>query len=226
MTLKEMIYSMMELKNIRRNNRLWIILLLTFILFTSVSCTENGEKEQPVYKNIDYTIFPEDMKGLIKDKDIYITSIGQSSDMNDFKEVVLDNLNLFEYTIDSFLQASEVKESSVVIVFVGCSIKALAASETTIDAELERANEYVQASKNGKITLICCHTGGESRRGATSDQFITVMFKNSQMNIFTADSDNDELLTNLSRENNIAGYEITNSLELEKAMKYLYGVGI
>jgi len=220
-----MIYLMKESKSIksRKFNKILILILMVFLLFSLSSCRNQTTTNQTIVSTYDYTVFPEQMKGIIKDKNIYLTSIGQSSDMADFRDVILSSLGLFEYACDSFLDINSVKEGSVVLLFAGCSIKALAASEVTVDEELSRAKGFSDASIAKKITLICFHTGGEARRGSTSDLFINATFKYSTFNVFTISSNNDSLISNISSENNILCYEIINFLELEKTIKLLYG---
>ena len=214
----------MELNNTRKFKIIYVLLIIIFCLFL-ISCKDKEkEKTKPNDdKTYDNTIFPEKLKGAIKDKKVYITSIGQSQDMIEYKEVVLDHTNYFEYEMDSLLSASKVEEGSCVLLFVGCSIKALAASELTIDDELSRAKDYVELAKSKKITLICFHIGGLARRGATSDQFIKALFPYSNMNIYLDSGNGDKLLSSLSNDNNIPCFEISSKLALDKTTAILCG---
>lgn len=214
----------MESNNIRKYKIFYVLLIIIICLFL-ISCKDNNKENITPDDKITYdnTIFPEEMKGALKDKKIYITSIGQSQDMTEYKEVVLDHTKYFEYEENSLLNAKDVEEGSCVLLFVGCSIKALAASELTIDDELSRAKDFVELVKNNKITLICFHIGGLSRRGATSDQFIKALFPYSSMNIYLDSGNSDNLLSSLSNDNNIPCYEISSKLALDRTTAILCG---
>lgn len=214
----------MALNNTRKIKIFYVLLIMIFCLFL-ISCKENSKDKPKPDDGITYdnTIFPVNLKGIIKEKKVYITSIGQSQDMIEYKEVVLDHTNYFEYEMDSLLSASKVEEGSCVLLFVGCSIKALAASELTIDDELSRAKDYVELAKSKKITLICFHIGGLARRGATSDQFIKALFPYSNMNIYLDSGNGDKLLSSLSNDNNIPCFEISSKLALDKTTAILCG---
>lgn len=217
---------MMELNNTRKTNLSRLLTCLFIILLTILlaSCNKKKQDIDEPNNNItkDNTVFPEEMRSVLYNKKVYITSIGQSSDMSEYKEVVLDNIDYLDYTMDSLLKPSSVEKGGVVLLFVGCSIKALAASELTIDDELSRASEYVKMSKDKDITLICIHIGGASRRGATSDQFINALFPNSNMNIYLDKGNSDNLLSDLSNNNKVPCYEISSTLMLSRATELLY----
>lgn len=217
---------MMELNNTRKTNLSRLLTCLFIILLTILLASCNKKKQdvdEPNNRNTkDNTVFPEEMRSVLYNKKVYITSIGQSSDMSEYKEVVLDNIDYLDYTMDSLLKPSSVEKGGVVLLFVGCSIKALAASELTIDDELSRASEYVKMSEDNDITLICIHIGGASRRGATSDQFINALFPNSNMNIYLDKGNSDNLLSDLSNNNKVPCYEISSTLMLSRVTELLY----
>lgn len=213
--------------NIKRtkNLNIFLNLIVLFILFFNIlfltAC--NNEINDPLVPDYDYTVFPEDLKGLIKDKKIYFTSIGQSKDIDTFKIIVLDNLENFEYILDRDITINEIDDNSVVFVFVGCSVKALGESGTSIEDELERTSNFMKQLEKKKITMIGLHTGGQARRGSTSNQFIESVFSNSSFNIFVESGNFDGMLTSLSVENAIPCYQIINVTELINTMKLLSG---
>ena len=111
----------------------------------------------------------------------------------------------------------------MVFVFVGCSVKALGESGTSIEDELERTSNFMKQLEKKKITMIGLHTGGQARRGSTSNQFIESVFSNSSFNIFVESGNFDGMLTSLSVENTIPCYQIINVTELINTMKLLSG---
>lgn len=196
------------------------LLIITCLLFIC-SCSNNKNNNDLV--NYDYHVFPSEMEGIIKDKKVYVTSIGQDAEMIKFQLSTLEKQNLFEYTIDSFLDANTVLDDSVVFAFVGCSIKGLSESGTTLEEELDRANSFVNLYKNNKITLIVIHAGGNARRGSTSDSFIELMFSNSNFNIFVESGNFDNFLSDTSINNNVKCYQINNYLNMKDVVNKLYG---
>lgn len=163
------------------------------------------------------------MKGLAKDKKIYLTSIGQSLEIDNFMYDA-DQLDIFEYTYDNELSASSVENGSVVFAFVGCSIKGLGESGITLEEEISRARSLVNACKNGRFSLVAFHLGGVYRRGTTSDRLINIVFASSTFNIYVGSGNSDGLLSTVSISNNIPCYEISNSYTIEETLNYLFGI--
>ncbi len=195
--------------------------MFLFVVIGSVSC-----KKQPVSTSVtpgDFSTFPEEMKGLIKDKKIYLTSIGQSADMEHFIYIA-DELKLFSYSSDATYDATDIEEGSVLFAFVGCSIKGLEESGITIDEEKARASKLAKASKEHHFTLISFHLGGAARRGTTSDKMIGIMFASSTFNIFAVSGNADAFLSTTSTDNAVPCYSLETSYSLESPLKLMLGV--
>ena len=210
--------------NTRKFNlfRLICLIIVCFSCMFITSCSEDNKQNENIPTS-DYTIFPEDMKGILKDKNIYVTSIGQDAEMTKFELSTLDKQTKFTYTIDSFLNADTVKDESVIFAFVGCSLKALSDSGTTFDDELKRANDFIDIAKDESTTLIVVHAGGPARRGSTSDVLIELMFSNSDFNVFVESGNFDGFFTKSASTNNVKTYKIQNSLGLKDVVEKLYG---
>ncbi len=209
--------------NIKRTNLIKIVCSIIIVLFSLFGSSCTKPDEEPNFINQAYLEFPQEMEGLIKDKLIYVTSIGQDSQMIKFQISTLEKQDLFEYNIDTFLDINKVEEGAVVFVFVGCSIKSLSESGATLESEMDRAKGFVEACNNKKITLITIHAGGTSRRGSTSDSFIELMFSNSTFNIFVEAGNFDNFLTISASKNNVPCYQIPNSISLKETVIRLYG---
>ena len=192
---------------IRKINLLFILLIT---LIGLLGCTKNNE-----IPNEDEWVFaiPEEYRGIMKDKKVYITSIGQSIDIENFMINIVhlaeDEKYGFTYVYNTELKASEVESSALVFLIVGCSIKAMSDAGITINSELTRAKEFVALKESGKITLLSWHLGGMSRRGTTSDGLIEVAFAASDINIFVKSGNNDGFLAKISYENEVSMYQIT-----------------
>lgn len=208
--------------NIRKNKFHIIICLIISLLLLCITTSCKVEDDIPAIKIVNDQ-FPTNFNGYIKDKNIYVTSIGQDAEMIKFQITTLEKQDLFDYTIDSFLNAKDVSKDSVVFIFVGCSVKALGESGITIFDEMTRANEFIERHNLGEISIIALHTGGVDRRGSTSDQFISKIFSNSDMNIYVDKGNYDNMLAEISANNNIPAYQIISSTALTDTIKLLYG---
>ena len=205
---------MKVLKNIKR----FSLIIILFLLFINLIGCKKDDNNVINNTNPD---FPEEMFGKIKDKKVYLTSIGQANDL-----LIFDDLykNSFDYEIDMLLTPDNIDEGSIVFIFVGCSIKALEESSLSLSEERNRANELINGSKNGKYEIIAFHLGGNSRRGSTSDSFIQMVFSSSIFNIFQATGNEDGFLANTSVDNNIPYYVVPRIGALETPLKLLLGV--
>lgn len=208
--------------NIRKNKFHVIICLIITVLLLCIITSCKKEDDTTTIKIINDQ-FPSEFNSYIKDKNIYVTSIGQDAEMIKFQITTLEKQDLFDYTIDSFLDAGDVLEGSVVFIFVGCSVKALGESGLTLQDEMSRANDFIERQKRGEISIIALHTGGADRRGSTSDQFISKIFSNSNMNIYVDKGNYDNMLAEISANNNIPAYQIISSTALTDTIKLLYG---
>lgn len=208
--------------NIRKIKTCKFIFIILFVVICSLQFSCKKEDVKPMV-NIVNDQFPDDFKGYIKDKKIYITSIGQDAEMIKFQITTLEKQELFEYTIDSFLDADNVTSNSVVFIFVGCSIKALGESGVTLNDEMKRADAFIKKCQNNEISIIALHTGGVERRGSTSDQFISKIFSNSNLNIYVDKGNFDNMLSDISYRSNIPAYQISSLTALSDTLKMLYG---
>lgn len=208
-----------ELKNIKNNYKIFMffsIITITILLF---SCTKINDPV--VHSPIKSGEFPSEYKGLIKNKKVYITSFGQAIEIDDFL-VFVDQLDAFEYKCDYKLKASSLEEGSVVLAVVGCSIKGMELTGTSIQSEIERTKDFTELKKDGKIDLITWHIGGMARRGTTSDNIISVALSGSTMGIFVETGNSDNYLTDILTRSNVPYYSIATIVNLDKPLKYLF----
>lgn len=184
------------------------ILIIFVIILFGLACKDNNENKNHHY---DYeSKMPQSLEGILQRKKLYITSIGQSMDMENFLVYLgyLKEEYNFEYIEDSFLDANDVEEDAIVFVFVGCSIKAMQESGTSVEKEKERAKAFIDLHDEGKIEIVSWHTGGNSRRGATSDALIDLMIRGSDLLIFAKNGNEDLFLSDTAIDNNVPLFEI------------------
>ena len=202
----------------------YLVLILVMLLFvSSAGCKETNEKQND---HLTYeSNIPESFEGILRKKKLYITSIGQSMDMENFLvylEFLRDEYN-FEYVEDTFLEAKDVEDDSIVFVFVGCSIKALQESGTSVESEKNRAQDFINKRNEGKITIVSWHTGGNARRGQTSDALIKKVVKGSDLFIFAKGGNEDFFLSDTAVNNNVPLYEIDSSSQVRTPLIVLLG---
>ena len=115
---------------------------------------------------------PDSLKGCFAGKKVILTSIGQSGDIDVFTNV-LDAAGMVEdedFVMNKQIKASEVQEGDVIVMMLGASSKGLGDLGISITDEINRVNEF--AAIKDKVTIIAAHTGGQNRRGATTDPSI------------------------------------------------------
>ena len=116
-------------------------------------------------------------------------------------------------------------KTPVVLLVLGTSVKGLGAAGTDVDKESQRATEFANLAKEGKIILVCMHVGGTARRGEMSDPVIRAALPGATMVVVTADGNTDSLFTTLSTENNVAKFfELSKLRELAPYLKALFGI--
>ena len=205
-----------KLKNTRRFN-IFLALIILVTLICNVSCSNASSVSTP--GTDDFGVFPSELKGMISNKKVYFTSIGQSIEYDEFIYYV-EEMDLLEgFIAESLLNPNKVDAGSVVFVCVGCSIKGIG-STTTFEEEKVRSTRFSYLSKNGKITMIGVHVGGEQRRGSTSDTMIETIFSSSTLNLFTRDGNTDGFLSSTSLQNEIPCYAMNS---YEDTFKFLLG---
>lgn len=178
-----------ELQSIKKSEVLLKIAALVAAFFAAVFCCACIPRTpENVYEP--NTQFPPEYVGLINQKRVYLTSIGQAVEIIKLLRN-MDSVGGINYVDSSLLKAEEVEQGAVVFVVVGCSIKSLAESGLTKESEMLRARDFVQQAAAGKFTLVCWHVGGVARRGATSDTFIEYLFGNCHLALFNKEGNSD-----------------------------------
>jgi len=126
---------------------------------------------------------------------ILVTSSGQGGD-DDTVGLFLNMCNGVQYTSNSSATADDLDSVGTLIVAVGASNKGLGGAGISASDELTRTEELLKAAKEKGITVILSHTGGEGRRGSTSDQFIDAALPYADYMIVVASGDADGKFSN------------------------------
>ena len=159
-------------------------------------------------------------KGIAKDKNIYLTTIGQGE--IETIELFFDDLDLVagtDYVKKNTLTADEVEEGSVVFIVVGTSSKGLGAAGVKLNQEVDRANAF--AEKEG-VTLLVFHVGGTARRGDMSDPIIDIICPKADLLLVVNSGNADGKFTNIAKDNNVDLYLFSVTAKLSPAINALF----
>ncbi|MCX7028225.1 MAG: DUF6305 family protein [Spirochaetes bacterium] len=137
------------------------------------------------------------LKSPIADKPVFLTSAGQSADIEMVK-VLLDRSKI-EYKADAMAKTGAIKAAGgkTLLIAIGGSSKGLGAAGVSQDVELARVKEIVAEAKKLGIKIIGVHVGGEARRGELSDGFIAAIVPLCDYVIVVAEGNKDGLFTKL-----------------------------
>lgn len=199
-----------------------LILIMLLTCMFSFGC----EKKEENNHNTDLTFeIPQKYEGVLKTKKIYVTSIGQSIDMDNllvYFDLLKDDYG-FTYTADRYLDASSVEDDSIVFIVVGCSIKALEEAGTTKTEEEKRADDFVKSAASNKFEIISLHLGGNARRGSTSDNLIDRVVKGSSLLIYLKAGNGDYYLSDTATKYNVPIYQIETMGSVSNPIKVMLG---
>lgn len=157
------------------------------------------------------------------EKPALITSAGQSSDASIVKVLVNSKLKL---GLD-FKQVAKPEDLSGVktlIVVVGSSAKGLGAAGIDINQEIDRCKQLLKAAKDKKVRILVMHTGGESRRGKSSNDVIELFVPEADHVIVVATGNKDKLFNNLAQKKGIPVSEVEKIADAGSVLKTLFGV--
>jgi len=150
-----------------------------------------------------------------------LTSVGQSSDIAIVKVMLNTQLKLgLDYK--PLAQPADVAGMKTVVVVVGASTKGLGAAGLDIAKEMERATALVKAAKTAGARILVMHTGGEARRGKTSNDVITLVAPDADAIVVVAAGNKDKLFNTLASKRNVPVIEVEKMAEAGAAVKGMF----
>jgi len=137
------------------------------------------------------------LKSPIADKPAFLTSAGQSADI-EMAKVLLDRGKV-PYKADTKVVAGALNGSGAksLVIAIGGSSKGLGAAGVSADVELARIKAVVAEAKKLGMKIVGLHIGGESRRGELSDGFIKEIVPLCDYVIVVAEGNKDGLFNKL-----------------------------
>lgn len=194
------------------------LILMLLLVLTLAGCKRPIIKEPPEYNN---DVFPKEYYQILADKKVYLTSFGQSIDVDDL-DFAMRSVDGLEYKRDDYLEVGDISDDAVLIIVVGCSVKGLLEAGISISEESLRALAIFNQKENKNLTIISFHIGGPSRRGSTSDGLIEEIFSKSDFNIFYSEGNFDEKLSLISHNYNVKAFRYDSPNQLLVVLKNLF----
>jgi hypothetical protein len=154
-------------------------------------------------------------------KPALITAIGQSSDAAIVKVMLNTKLKMgMEYKL--LAQPADLAGMKTVIMVVGASAKGLGAAGIDLDQEAVRTKALLKEAKAKGIKVLLMHTGGESRRGKSSNDLIELVMPGADAAVVVATGNKDKFLTNLAAKRGIPFVEVDKTAAAGEAVKGLF----
>jgi hypothetical protein len=150
-----------------------------------------------------------------------LTSVGQSSDIAIVKVVVNTQLKL-DLVVKPLATAVDLEGMKTLVVVVGASTKGLGAAGLDVEKEVARGGALLKAARDKGIRMIVLHTGGEARRGKTSNDMIEAMVPGADQVIVVATGNKDKLFNTLAARRNTPVVEVERATALADALKPLF----
>lgn len=126
-----------------------------------------------------------------------ITSVGQSSDIAIVKVRLNTQLKL-GLDVKPLAQPADLAGMKSLVVVVGASAKGLGAAGLDMAKEIERATALLKAAKERGIKVLVLHTGGEGRRGKTSNDLIDIVVPSADHVVVVASGNKDKAFNRLA----------------------------
>jgi hypothetical protein len=150
-----------------------------------------------------------------------VTSIGQSSDVVVVKALLNTQLKL-DLAVKPVAQPEDLAGVRSLIAVVGSSAKGLGAAGLDMAKETARARALFQAAREKKIPILVMHTGGEARRGKTSNDLIDVVVPEADYVIVVAGGNKDKRFESLAAARKAPVVEVEKLAEAGSAVKALF----
>jgi hypothetical protein len=149
-----------------------------------------------------------------------VTSCGQSLDAETVS--LLAKRNKLEHTFNNVLKASDLGSAKTLVVAMGGSAKGLGEAGIDEKAELARVDALLDRARKQNVKVIAVHIGGESRKGALSDKFLTPVIAKADFLVVTEDSDKDGSFTKSARARKIPIEVVKKSVDVGKVLKNVF----
>jgi len=150
-----------------------------------------------------------------------LTSVGQSSDVAIVKVLLNTQLKLnFDYKPTA--QPADLAGIKTLVVVLGASTKGLGAVGLDMDKEIARTKALVKAAREQGVKILAMHTGGESRRGKTSNDLIGLVVPDADYTVVVAAGNKDKLFNQLAAKRGAPVVEVEKMAAAGEAVKAVF----
>jgi hypothetical protein len=119
-------------------------------------------------------------------------------------------------------QPADLAGMKSLVLVVGASTKGLGAAGLDMDKEIERTKALLQAARAAGVQVLVMHTGGESRRGKTSNDLINIAVPAADYVVVVAAGNQDKLFNTLAAKRNISVVEVDKVAAAGEAVKTVF----
>jgi hypothetical protein len=151
-----------------------------------------------------------------------LASAGQSSDIVVVKALLNTQLKL-DLAVKPVAQPADLAGMKTLVLVVGSSAKGLGAAGLDMEKEVARTKALLAAAKEQKIPVVVMHTGGESRRGKTSNDLIDLVVPDADYVVVVAGGNKDKVFNTLAARSKATVVEVAKLAEAGAAMKTAFG---
>jgi hypothetical protein len=126
-----------------------------------------------------------------------VVSAGQSADVTIVKVLLNTQLKL-GLDVKPTAQPADLAGMKTLVVVVGASVKGLGAAGLDMEKETARVRALLKAARDQGVRILAMHTGGDARRGQTSNDLIQVVVPEADYVIVVASGNKDKLFNTLA----------------------------
>ena len=157
----------------------------------------------------------------IFDRPGILSSVGQASDIAVVKVLLNTKLKL-GLDVKPLAQPADLAGQKVLVVVVGASTKGLGAAGLDVTKEMERAKALLAAAREKKIGVLVLHTGGESRRGKTTDDLVRLVVPMADHVVVVASGNKDKIFQSALGSNKAQVVEVDALAAVGDAVKAVF----
>jgi len=149
-----------------------------------------------------------------------LTSAGQNAELQ-IAGVLAKRAGL-TYTISKLAGPRELEGMKTLVVVLGASMKGLGAAGLDMGKEKERIAELLGACRKSRVSVLCLHLGGESRRGPQTDELIAACLPAAAAAVVVKSGNADKLFSKILAEKAIPLIEIDKAADALEPLKRLF----
>lgn len=150
-----------------------------------------------------------------------ITAVGQSSDVNAVN-ILLNTQAKLGLAFKPLAQVDDLAGMKTVVMVVGVSAKGLGTAGLDMDTEAARTRALLQAARARGVRVLVMHTGGETRRGKTSNDLIDIVAPEAAYIVVVASGNKDKLFQALASKRHIPVAEVDKLSGAGEVVKTLF----